>query len=62
MVVAIKNSLIGLPDRLSALVAASTDQRECRRLIKEEIGHTLNALADGLGEPCPFCGEALKPF
>jgi len=62
MVVGIKNALIGLPDRLSALVAASSDQRECRRLLKTEIGHALNALGDGVGEPCPFCGEALKPF
>lgn len=62
MVTAIKNTLMGLPDRISALVAASSDQRECRRLIMTEVRHALTSLANGQGEPCPNCGKTLGAF
>jgi hypothetical protein len=62
MVTAIKNTLVGLPNRISALVAVSSDQRECRKIIESEVRHALTSLADGVGEPCPHCGRELKVF
>ncbi len=45
---AIKEQLSGIPDRTGALVAAVSDDFECRRIIKKEIDFVLDGLADKL--------------
>lgn len=62
MCAAIKNTLIGIPDRISALCAATSDPKEVKKLLREELRQVLTNLADGIGEPCPHCGTELKIF
>lgn len=44
---AVRDALLGLADRLAPILAATTDARECHRLITEEHRVALRGLADG---------------
>lgn len=44
---AVRDALLGLADRLAPMVAATTDARECHRLLTEEHRVALRGLADG---------------
>lgn len=44
---AVRDALLGLADRLAPMLAASTDTRECHRLLSEEHRIALRSLADG---------------
>jgi hypothetical protein len=45
----LRESLLGIPDRIAAQVAAEPDQRVVHDMITSEIETTLEALADGIG-------------
>ena len=53
MCAAIKNTLLGIPDRIAALCAATSDPKEVKKLLREELRQVLTNLADGVGDPCP---------
>jgi hypothetical protein len=44
---AVRDALLSLADRLAPMVAATTDARECHRLLSEEHRIALRGLADG---------------
>ena len=44
---AVRDALLGLADRLAPMLAATTDARECHRLLTEEHRIALRGLADG---------------
>jgi hypothetical protein len=44
---AVRDALLGLADRLAPMLAATTDARECHRLLTEEHRVALRGLADG---------------
>lgn len=44
---AVRDALLGLADRLAPILAATTDARECHRLITEEHRIALRGLANG---------------
>ena len=44
---AVRDALLGLADRLAPILAATTDARECHRLLTEEHRVALRGLADG---------------
>ena len=44
---AVRDSLLGLADRLAPMLAATTDTRECHRLLSDEHRIALRGLADG---------------
>jgi hypothetical protein len=44
---AVRDALLGLADRLAPMLAATTDTRECHRLLSEEHRLALRGLADG---------------
>jgi hypothetical protein len=44
---AVRDALLGLADRLAPMLAATTDARECHRLLSEEHRIALRGLADG---------------
>lgn len=44
---AVRDALLGLADRLAPMLAATTDTRECHRLLSEEHRIALRSLADG---------------
>jgi hypothetical protein len=44
---AVRDALLGLADRLAPMLAATTDTRECHRLLSEEHRIALRGLADG---------------
>jgi hypothetical protein len=44
---AVRDALLGLADRLAPMLAATTDTRECHRLLSEEHRTALRGLADG---------------
>jgi hypothetical protein len=43
----VRDALLGLADRLAPMLAATTDARECHRLLTEEHRVALRGLADG---------------
>jgi hypothetical protein len=44
---AVRDALLGLADRLAPMLAATTDARECHRLLTEEHRVALRGLSDG---------------
>lgn len=44
---AVRDGMMGLADRLAPQLAATTDARECHRLLSDEIRVALRGLADG---------------
>lgn len=44
---AVRDALMGLPDRVAPLLAATADAAQCHRLLSEEIRVALRGLADG---------------
>jgi hypothetical protein len=46
---ALRDGLLGLPDRLASTLAAETDQRKVHVLLKTEITRELEALSHALG-------------
>jgi len=44
---AVRDALLGLPDRLAPMLAATQDAAQCHRLLAEEIRVALRGLADG---------------
>ena len=50
---AIKEQLSGIPDRTGALVAAVSDDFECRQIIRKEIDFILDGLSEILKVPDP---------
>jgi hypothetical protein len=46
---ALRDGLLGLPDRLASTLAAETDQRKVHVLLKAEITRELEALAHAIG-------------
>jgi hypothetical protein len=47
---ALRDGLLGLPDRLASTLAAETDQRKVHVLLRTEITRELEALAHALGD------------
>ena len=45
---ALRDGLLGLPDRLSSSLAAETDQRKVHVLLKNELTRVLEALAHAI--------------
>ena len=46
---ALRDGLLGLPDRLASTLAAETDQRKVHVLLKAELNRELEALSHALG-------------
>lgn len=44
---AVRDALMGLPDRVAPMLAATADAAQCHRLLSEEIRVALRGLADG---------------
>ena len=44
---AVRDALLGLPDRLAPMLAATQDAAQCHRLLAEEIRVALRGLSDG---------------
>jgi hypothetical protein len=47
---ALRDGLLGLPDRLASTLAAETDQRKVHVLLKTELTRELEALSHALGD------------
>jgi len=43
----VRDSLLTLPDRLTAQLVSTTDYRECHTLLSDELRVALRSLADG---------------
>jgi hypothetical protein len=43
----VRDQMMGIPDRVSGLVAACGDARQCHQLLTDEILIALRALTDG---------------